>query len=103
MTTDNTPSPQDRIEKAVLWGVGGWIVWNLLAPETKASIYSWLGQLNVAWQRETERQRALAEAQARQRLAQQFLASMGNLELPASPPPGMKLPAGLPVTVTAPI
>ncbi len=103
MSTNNTPGPQDRFAKAVLWGVGGWVAWKLLSPETKASITSSLNQLGVALQREEERKRAVAEVEERRRRAQQVMAALGNLASPAVPAFGTKSPAALPVSVTPPI
>lgn len=32
---------------ALKWGLGGWLVWNLLPPESKENIRLWLYQLNM--------------------------------------------------------
>lgn len=73
-----------------------------MPPETRTSVNSWLNQLGVALQREAERRRALAEEEARQRLAEQFLASLRGLKLPGPPAPEMKSGAGLPAAITPP-
>jgi hypothetical protein len=84
---DNTkPSNQNNpLGTALKWGVGGWIVWNLLPPESKDNILRWLYELSTELA-VAQRRKADQEKQQRflQSVSESFQKQKFSLTLPQS-------------------